>query len=146
MATIATPATMGGTVSRFGPLQIAIILLAAATALVHLSLGVGMTMVLIGPPGQPAAMGGSAAVAILAALFFCNFVGYATLTVALYLPVARRFQRVTRALLIGYTALTFVAYFAVAQAHALDLFGLSDKAIEAALIVLLVIEGRRARA
>lgn len=145
MATTVT-ATMRRTFSGFGPLQIAITILVAATALVHLFLSAGMMMVLTGPPAQAAAMGGATMVAVLAVLFLCNFAGYGVLNVALYLPVLHRFQRATRALLIGYTALTFVAYFAVAQGHALDLFGLSDKAIEAALIVLLVIEGRRARA
>ena len=145
MATIAT-ATMRRSGSGFGPLQIAITILVAATALVHLSLGAGMAMVLMGPAGQAAAMGGATMVAILAVLFFCNFGGYVALGVALYLPALRRFQRAIRIGLIGYTALTFVAYFAVAQGHALNLFGLSDKVVEAALIALLVIEGRRARA
>ena len=145
MASIAT-ATMRRSVSGFGPLQIAITILVAATALVHLSLGAGMAMVLMGPPAQAAAMGGATMVAILALLFFCNFGGYAALNIGLYLPALRRFQRAIRLALIGYTALTFVAYFAVAQSHALNLFGLSDKVVEAVLIALLVIEGRRARA
>lgn len=145
MATMAT-ATMRRTDSGFGPLQIAITVLVAATALVHLFLGVGMTMVLTGPPAQVAAMGGATMIAILAVLFFCNFGGYVVLGAAHYLPVLRRFQRVTRILLIGYTALTFLAYFAIAQGHAVDVFGFSDKAVELALIALLVIEGRRARA
>jgi len=55
-------------------------------------------------------------------------------------------QRVTRAVLISYTALTFVAYFAIAGAGALNPIGLSDKTVEAALIALLIIDGRRARA
>lgn len=143
---IMTTAMMRRTVSGFGPLQIAITILVAATALVHLFLSTGMAMVLMGPPGQAASMGGTTMVAILAVLFFCNFGGYVMLNVALYLPVMRRFQRVTRAVLIGYIALTFVAYFAIAQGQALNLFGLSDKAVEVALIALLVIEGRRARA
>lgn len=146
MATISTAAMRRTvSVSRFGPLQIAITILVAATALVHLSLGAGMAMVLMGPAAQAAAMGGTTMVAILAVLFFCNFGGYVVLNIALYLPVLRRFQRVTRALLIGYTAVTFVAYFAIAQGHSVNLFGLSDKAVEAALIALLIIEGRRAR-
>lgn len=145
MATTAT-ATMRRTVSGFGPLQIAITILVAATALVHLFLGSGMAMVLTGPPSEAAGMGGATMVAILAGLFFCNFGGYVVLGAALYIPALRRFQRITRAALTGYTALTFVAYFAIAQGHALDPFGLSDKAVEAVLIALLVIEARRARA
>lgn len=145
MATMTT-ATVRRTVSGFGPLQMAISVLVAATALVHLSLGAGMSMVLLGPPAQAAGMGGATMVAILAVLFFCNFGGYVVLGTALYLPGLRRFQRVTRALLIGYTAVTFVAYFAIARGEALNLFGLADKAVETALMALLVVEGRRARA
>jgi hypothetical protein len=139
-----TAATMRRSGSGFGPLQIAITVLVAATALVHLFLGAGMTMVLVGPPANAAADGGITLVATLAILFFCNFGGYVVLNAALYLPVLR-FQRVTRAVLIGYTAMTIVAYFVFAPGHALNLFALSDKAVEAALIVLLVIEGRRVR-
>jgi hypothetical protein len=145
MATITT-ATMRRGVSGFGPLQIAITILVAATALVHLFLGASMTMALMGPPAQAAGTGGTTMVAILAVLFLCNFGGYVVLGAALYLPVLRRFQRATRALLIGYTSVTFVAYFAIDQGQALNLFGLSDKAVEAALIALLIIDGRRARA
>ena len=141
-----TTATMRRTVSGFGPLQIAITILVAATALVHLFLGVNLTMALVLPPAQDAGMGGATIDAILAVLFLCNFGGYVVLNAALYLPVLRRFQRVTRALLIGYTALTFVAYFAIAGAGALNPIGLSDKTVEAALIALLLIDGRRARA
>lgn len=145
MATMAT-ATMRRTVSGFGLLQIAITVLVAATALVHLFLGAGMSMILMGPPAVAAGMGGATMIAILAVLFFCNFGGYVVLNAALYLPALRRFQRITRIALIGYTALTFVVYFAIAQGHSFDVFGLSDKAVELAIIALLVIEGRRARA
>ena len=140
MATTAT-ATMRRTVSGFGPLQVAITILVALTALVHLFLGVS----LVGQPA-PAGVGVATLGSILAVLFLCNFGGYVVLTAALYLPMLRRFQRVTRALLIGYTALTVVAYFAIDQGHALNPIGLSDKAVEVALISLLVIDGRRARA
>jgi hypothetical protein len=49
-----------------------------------------------------------------------------------------------RTALIVFTTGTILAYFALAYAH-LDAFGLADKACEAALITLLVIEGRRAK-
>ena len=147
MAT-ATTATMRRTVSSFGPLQIAITILVAATALVHLFMGVNMTMGVLSPTARAAAgTGGVIMGAILAVLFLCNFGGYVVLNAALYLPVLRRFQRITRALLIGFTAVTFVAYFAIDQGQALtNHIGLADKAVEAALIALLVIDGRRARA
>jgi len=135
---------MGRTVSGFGPLQIAITILVAVTALVHLFLGATLTITLTGPTPQDA--GPEPLAAILAVLFLCNFGGYVVLNAALYLPALRRFQRVTRAVLIGYTALTFVAYFAIDQGQAMNPIGLADKAIEAAIIALLVIDGRRARA
>ena len=138
-------ATMRRAVTSFGPLQIAISVLVAATALVHGYLGVGMAMIVTAQPAVAASMGGVTAVAILGALFLCNFGGYVILNVALYLPALRGVQRVTRWILIGYTALTVVAYFAIAQGHAFDVFGLSDKAVEIALIALLAIEARRAR-
>ena len=143
--TTKTTATMTRTVSGFGPLQIAITILVAATALVHLLLGASLTMTLMGPTPQDVGIGEPLA-AIVAVLFLCNFGGYVVLNAALYVPALRRFQHVTRTLLIGYTALTFVAYFAIDQGHAFNLFGLADKAIEATLIALLVIDGRRARA
>jgi antibiotic biosynthesis monooxygenase (ABM) superfamily enzyme len=90
-------------------------------------------------------VGGVTTGAILAVLFLCNFCGYVVLTTALYLPVLHRLQHVTRVLLIGFTAVTFIAYFAIDRGHALQPFGLADKAVEATLIVLLIIEGRRAR-
>lgn len=93
----------------------------------HLFLGAGMTMVLIGPAARVAGMGGTTMIGILAVLFFCNFGGYVVLNVALYLPALDRFQHVTRALLVGYTALTFLAYFAIARGASLNLFGLSGR-------------------
>jgi hypothetical protein len=143
--TTKTTVTMTRSVSAFGPLQIAIAFLVAATALDHLFLGASLTMTLMGPTPQDAGIAEPMA-AILAALFLCNFGGYAVLTAALYLPSLRRFQHVTRVLLIGYTALTFVAYFVVRESNWLNPVGLADKAIEAVLIVLLVIEARRAHA
>lgn len=140
-----TTATMRRTGSGFGPLQIAITILVAATALVHLYLGAGFVISHLDPAAQAAAVGGGVKVAILGPLFLCNFGGYVFLIAALYLPMLRRFQRITRMLLIGFTAVTFLAYFAVERGHALNPFGLADKAVEATLIVLLIIEGRRVR-
>ncbi|HSR26270.1 MAG TPA: hypothetical protein VLW53_22130 [Candidatus Eisenbacteria bacterium] len=80
----------------------------------------------------------------MAALFYCNFAGYLVLGTALYVPALRRYQPLTRWTLIGYAALTVVAYFALAGGH-VDAFGLADKTCEGLLIALLVIEGRRPR-
>jgi hypothetical protein len=91
-------------------------------------------------------LGGATLLTVMAALFAANGIGYAGLTVALYHPhpALRRFRRVTRRALLGFTAVTVLAYFAMIQGH-FDALGLADKAIEALLIVLLVVEDRRAR-
>ena len=148
MLTSLTPNTV--TVPRPGarvrPLPLAICTLAAATALVHLWLGAMTTMMLATQPALVASLGGAPALTVMAALFYANFAGYVALTVALYHPhpALRRLQRVTRWALIGFTALTVVAYFAMIQGH-FDALGLADKLIEGLLIALLVVEDRRER-
>ena len=148
MLTTLTPAT--NTVPRPGarvrPLPLAIGTLAGATALIHLWLGAMTTVMLATQPELVASLGGATALTVMAALFYANGAGYIGLTVALYHPhpVLRRFRRVTRWALIGFTALTVVAYFALIQGH-FDALGLADKAIEGLLIALLVAEDRRAR-
>ena len=94
-------------------------------------------------PELVASLGGAPALTIMAALFYANAAGYVALTVALYHPALRRYRRVTRWALIGFTAVTVVAYFAMIQGH-FDALGLADKAIELLLIALLLVEDRRA--
>ena len=147
LTTLTPPAT---TVPRPGarvrPLPLAICALAGATALIHLWLGAMTTVMLATQPELVASLGGATMLTVMAALFYANGAGYVALTVALYHPhpVLRRFRRVTRWALIGFTALTVVAYFALIQGH-FDALGLADKAIEGLLIALLVVEDRRAR-
>jgi hypothetical protein len=136
--------TMRRSVIQVNPLRAGICVLVAATALVHLGLGAVTAAMIATQPALVATMGGATALGVMAALFTCNFAGYVTLATALYLPALRRYQPLTRWALIGYTALTILAYFALAQGH-VDPFGLTDKACEALLIGLLVIEGRGAR-
>lgn len=140
MATI----TMRRDATRFVSLRTAIRALVGATALVHLMLGVTTVTMLATQPEMVASLGGATGLTVMAVLFFCNFAGYVALGTALYLPPLRRFQEVTRWTLVGYAAVTIAAYFALAQGH-VDLFGIADKACEALLIALLVVEGRRAR-
>jgi hypothetical protein len=109
-------------VSQFGALQIAIILLTLATALIHLFLGIS----LLGMGGPP--------------LFILNGIGYLVLLVALYLPQLRQYQNYTRWVLIGFTAITVLAWLAIGQRNML---GYVDKLIEIVLIVCLFIDGRR---
>ena len=131
--------------TRVRPLPLAIGTLAAATALIHLWLGVMTTVMLATQPELVASLGGATALTVMAALFYANGAGYVALPVALYHPhpVLRRYRRATRWTLIGFTAVTVVAYFAMIQGH-FDALGLADKAIELLLIALLVVEDRRA--
>ncbi len=79
-------------------------------------------------------------------LFILNGLGYLGLLAALYLPIPQLsgYKRLIRFALIGFTALTFVLYFAI-NGFSFFPIGYTDKAIEAILIVLLVVEARFAR-
>lgn len=102
-----------------------VVLLALATAFIHLFLGLQV----------PGALGAS---------FILNFVGYIGLVALLYLPVPgiRPYQPFIRYALIGYTVLTVILWFAFGTKYPL---GYVDKVIEAALIALLLVEARIAR-
>jgi hypothetical protein len=141
MATIATRRIATG----FGPLDLGICVLVAATALVHLYLGAATSVMLATQPAQVASLGGTAALAMMTALFYANFAGYVVLGAARYLPALRRFRQITTWALIAYTAVTVLAYFALAQGQ-YDGFGFADKACEVLLIALLLIDGRRRHA
>jgi hypothetical protein len=139
---IPTPSTSHRARAGIGPLQIAIWLLAALTALVHLALGVITTALVTGDPTQAATLGGTTSLSIFASLFYLSFVGYVVLTVALYLPALHPWRRLVRWALVGWTAGNIVAYFVFASGS-IDAFGIVDKVCEILLIALLVIEGRR---
>ena len=168
--------TLRQTFSRFRPLQIAIIVLAVVTALVHLNKGLSMSLFaghFNGPPsghfpgaGRPGGFGGpggpgraggfggsgrpagapsgfsvmSLLPLPLSTLYYMNFAGYIVLVTALYLPFLQRYQQIIRWVLIAFTLLTLVAYFLIAGVT-LNPLGYADKAVEVALIVLLLIEG-----
>jgi peptidoglycan/LPS O-acetylase OafA/YrhL len=156
--------TLRRTIFRLGPLQIAIILLAVVAALIHLDRAI-MTSLPAGhfagapgghPPGsrypghftghfQGPPPGPSILTVIpLQVLFYLNFVGFITLTVALYLPLLRRFQRIIRWTLIGYTLLTILAWVWIAHAQ-FNMLSYISEPVEVALIILLLIEDQRAR-
>ena len=132
--------------ARVRPLPAAVCALSGATALIHLVLAAMTSVMLATQPELVASLGGATMLTVMAALFYANGAGYVVLPAALYLPhpVLRRYRRATRWALIGFTAVTVVAYFALAQGH-VDAFGLADKVIEGLLIALLVVEDRRAR-
>ena len=136
--------TLPRNATRFGPLQVAICVLAVATAAVHIYLGVITHVMVVTQPEATAAAGGAAALGFFAALFYLDGIGYIVLTAALYHPAFARFRRLTRWALIALTAATIVAYFALIQGQ-YDAIGIADKIAEVVLIVLLVIEGRRDR-
>lgn len=133
---------------RISFLQIGIILLAVITAVMHLYLGITMGSMMGGTPPAGASSGGSSIMAMLPlslpVLFVLNFAGYIVLLGALYLPALQRFQRLTRWLLIGYTAITILLWYLISGGHS-DLMAYIDKFVEVVLIALLLIEGWRAR-
>ena len=136
--------TLSRRTTGFGPLQIAICVLALATAVVHIYLGVITNVMVATQPEATAAAGGAAALGFFAALFYLDGLGYIVLTAALYHPAFARFRRLTRWALIALTAATIVAYFALIGGH-FDALGIGNKITEVALIVLLIVEARRDR-
>jgi len=75
-------------------------------------------------------------------VFIINGIGYLVLLAALYLPVARLVphRRAMRWTLIGYATLTILAWVAIGERTPL---GYSTTAGEVALVLLLLVEGRR---
>ncbi|GBL19342.1 hypothetical protein EMGBS3_10480 [Anaerolineaceae bacterium] len=110
-----------GTQSRFGLGQVAIVVLALATALIHIWLAIPETMV----------------------AFYLNGAGYIALVIALYLPLLSRWKRLARILLIGYTLLTIVLWLLIGEQN---LLAYADKLVEVLLVILLVLEWRQATA
>lgn len=113
--------TAEGTQSRFGLEQVAIVVLALATALIHIWLAIPETMV----------------------AFYLNGAGYIALVIALYLPLLSRWKRLARILLIGYTLLTIVLWLLIGEQN---LLAYADKLVEVLLVILLVLEWRQATA
>jgi hypothetical protein len=108
---------MNATASRMGPLQIGILLLGLATAIIHL------TLVFPSP------------------MFILNGLGYLALLAAYFLPmpVFQNNRNLVRWVFIAYTAITVIAWIAIGERYWL---GYVDKAIEVLLIVLLFLDNR----
>jgi hypothetical protein len=111
---------MEATKSRFGPLQIGILVLALATAFIHLYLA-------LTSPGT------------FKILFTLNGLGYLTLTVLYFLPALARYHGVIRWLFIAFAAITILGYFALNGVH-ISTLGIITKLIEVILIVLLFLD------
>jgi len=108
---------MNATQSRFGAVQIGIILLAVATALIHLILAIPENMI----------------------MFYLNAAGYLALTAALFLPQFKQYRRLVRWALIGFTAVTVIGWAAIGERTPIAYV---DKVIELALITLLWIDSK----
>ena len=104
---------------NIGPLQITIILLTVATALIHIVLAIPENLV----------------------MFYLNGIGYLILVTALYLPQLRKWQHLTRWALIAFTLVTILGWVLVGERN---MIAYIDKLIEVALVVLLLVEGRQA--
>src|SRR5215213_1386361 len=103
------------------------------TSSVGLSLGVGIFMLTLATAAIPA-MGFNFGVM----LFILNGLGYLGLLAVLQLPIRQlaRFRSAARWALIAFAALTIVLFFIMAPAY--PIIGYVDKAIEVALIALLL--------
>ena len=114
--------------SPIGPIRLGIILLALATAGVHLYLFL-----------IEGFLGNGQMLPIYQLLFVGNFFAYVALAVALNLPVPalRRFRPVLRALLIAIAVASIISYFYVGVT---DTTGNVTKLLEVLLIVLLTID------
>jgi hypothetical protein len=110
---------------KLTPMQIAIILLTVATALIHLVLAYFIATQL----GFQNSL-----------MFIANGVGYLVLVAALYMPQFKKWQSIIRWILIAFAAVTILGWVAIGQRN---MIGYVDKVIEVVLIVLLFIEGRR---
>jgi hypothetical protein len=119
------PVSMSAGESRFGLLQIGIVILTVLTAVIHLFLGFRFSDT----------------------LFLINGVGYLVLLAALFLPLpfAKDHRGLVRWALIGFAALTIIAWLIIAEkAWPQAALGYATKAIELVLIVLLLADRNRA--
>lgn len=107
--------------TRFGALQIAIILLTLATAIIHLALGISF--------GDT--------------LFILNGIGFLGLLAVLYLPQLRSYQNYARWALMAFAAVTVLAWVVITGFDLSSTLGVITKLIEIALIVCLFLEGRK---
>jgi hypothetical protein len=103
---------------KLTPMQLGIVLMAFATAAIHLALGIPNMMV----------------------MFILNGIGYIVLVIALYLPQLKSQQTWIRWALIAYTAVTILGWVFVGARNTI---AYADKLIEVALIVLLFLDGRK---
>lgn len=115
----------GGIRKQIGGVQLGIIILTLATALIHLYLSTRIFA---------AGMNGT--------LFILNGLGYLALLAGLFLPlpIVNNYRPIIRILLMVFTLITIVAWIGLG---ARDAWGFVDKAIEVVLVVLLWLDRSR---
>ncbi|MFO7169284.1 MAG: hypothetical protein DIU80_014765 [Chloroflexota bacterium] len=104
--------------TRIGPLQLGILVLALATALIHIMLAIPTNLI----------------------LFYLNGLGYIALAVALLLPQLAPYRRLIRYALMAFTAVTIIGWAVAGERSTIAYI---DKLIEVALLVLLIVDMRR---
>jgi hypothetical protein len=144
--------------------QIAIIVLAVISGLVHLYRALMMFGLLGGmrmaggprgggrpaggpPPGMHPGGGGPGIMGLipvpLSVLFLLNFVGYIVLAAALYLPALQRYRQIIRWVLLVFALVTIILWYLFTGAGPNQFpLGYADKVVEVALIVLLLFDMR----
>jgi hypothetical protein len=105
------------TQTRLNGIQIGILLLVAATALIHLWLGVSAGLI----------------------MFIANGLGYLALAAVAYLPIASlaRFRILAKWGLLAFAAVTIIGWMVIGERSPI---GFADKAIEVLLVILLLID------
>ncbi len=114
----------GSSPSRLNLIQIGILILGLATALIHLVL----LNYLMGT---------------IDVMFTLNGLGYLALIAAYFTPQLVRWKTVVRWSTIAYAILTIMAWFILGDQT--DPIGILTKLIEVGLIILLILDGRKAK-
>ena len=104
--------------TSFGPVQIGILLLALATALIHIVLAIPENIV----------------------MFYLNGAGYIALALALFLPQFKQYRSLIRYALMAFTLVTILAWVAIGMRTPV---GYITKIIEVVLLVLLWLDRGR---
>jgi hypothetical protein len=104
--------------TALGPVQLAIIVLALATAVIHIVLAIPEAVI----------------------MFYLNGLGYIALTAALFLPAFAAYRRYTRWALMAFTAVTIIGWIVMGERNTIAYIA---KAIEIALLVLLWLDMRQ---
>jgi Na+/alanine symporter len=109
---------MQKTQTILGTVQIGILLLALATAVIHIALAIPANLT----------------------MFYLNGIGYIVLALALFLPQLKNYRSLIRWVLIAFTLATIIGWVAVGERNTIAYI---DKIIEVALLVLLWLDRGR---